>query len=349
MPYNSTIFLNINSLNSFHCDYSACVIAQAHKYKSTDIMKEHTQNMQLSDEVNLQEIFSALWKGKVLIVFITMLAAASAVFYALSLPNIYKSEVLLSPAEENEGGGLSGLASQFGGLASMAGINLGAKSSDKTGLSLEILKSRAFISEFVKKHDLKAKLMATENWDLSTNKLIFNLKIYEPKTKTWIREVNPPLKPEPSDLEVHEYFIENNLSINKDKDTGLVKVAIRHPSPFLAKDIVDKLILSLNEKMKKDDIKEALNSIKYLQDALQTTPLTEMKKVFYQLIEQQEQTKMLASVRDQYVLKTIDPAVVAEIKDSPRRSFICILGVLVGFVFSLFIVLVKYFFITKKN
>jgi uncharacterized protein involved in exopolysaccharide biosynthesis len=96
--------------------------------------------------------------------------------------------------------------------------------------------------------------------------------------------------------------------------------------------------------MKKDDIDEANKSIKYLHKGLNDTSLSEMKKVFYQLIEQQEQTKMLASVREQYVLKTIDPAVVSEIKESPKRALICILATLLGGALSLFIVFVRHFY-----
>ena len=45
--------------------------------------------MQLTDEVNLQEIFSAIWQGKLTIFIITALFSISGVLYALSLPNIY--------------------------------------------------------------------------------------------------------------------------------------------------------------------------------------------------------------------------------------------------------------------
>jgi len=305
--------------------------------------KNTLKKMTLSDEVNLQEMFSVIWRGKLTIITITFLFAVIGVFYALSLPNIYKSEVLLAPAEESQGG-MSGLASQFGGLASIAGVNLGGKGSDKTGLSLEILKSRAFVTSFVNEHNLKPIIMAAESWDLSKNELLYNKDLYDSNSETWSRKVKPPLNPEPSNLEVHEYFVNNNLLINQDADTGLVTVGVKHLSPYIAKEIVEKLITSLNGKMKKDDIKESAESIKYLRKALNSTPLGEMKKVFYQLIEQQEQTKMLASVREQYVLKTIDPPVVAEIKDSPGRALICVIAVLIGFILSTLLVLARYFF-----
>ena len=94
--------------------------------------------MQVDDEIDLKELFSAIWQGKWVIIVTTFIAAVIAVFYALSLPNIYKSEVLLAPAEENQGGGMSALASQFGGLAAIAGVNLSGGGADKTTLALEV-------------------------------------------------------------------------------------------------------------------------------------------------------------------------------------------------------------------
>ena len=81
------------------------------------------QNAHPDDEIDLKELFMVLWSGKWLISVITAVAAASSVVVALSLPNIYVASALLAPAESN-GGGLSGLMKQYGGLASLAGVAL---------------------------------------------------------------------------------------------------------------------------------------------------------------------------------------------------------------------------------
>ena len=81
------------------------------------------QNNIADDEIDLRELFAVIWQGKWLIIAITALFAVASVVYAISQPNIYKSEALLAPAEQEGGGGLSALAGQFGGLASLAGVN----------------------------------------------------------------------------------------------------------------------------------------------------------------------------------------------------------------------------------
>ena len=87
---------------------------------------ETLQNTEtFDDEIDLRELFTVLWNGKGLITLITGFAAVCAVLYALWLPNIYESKALLAPKDESGAGGLAGLARQYGGLASLAGINIG--------------------------------------------------------------------------------------------------------------------------------------------------------------------------------------------------------------------------------
>ncbi|TMP45677.1 LPS O-antigen length regulator [Pseudoalteromonas citrea] len=307
--------------------------------KESDIVKSH--------EVDLTEILRALWQGKVWIVLLSAVFSIGGVFYALSLPNEYKATVILSPVEDTQGGMLGGLKSDLGGLAAMAGVNLGGGGSNKSALALQILKSRGFLNEFVEKYDLKATLMGTNGWDLSSNTLLYNEKVYDDKTGQWLREVAAPRTPEPSVQEVYEYILGKNLSVIEDKKKGLVWFSITHYSPYVAKDLVEKLVVEINARMQKDDIQQATTKIEYLKKTLAETTVADMHKIFYQLIEQQEQTKMLALTQSQYVFRTIDPAILPEIKDGPKRAFICIGFAFAGLVLSFGFVLFRYFVMPK--
>ncbi|MEP7938329.1 Wzz/FepE/Etk N-terminal domain-containing protein, partial [Vibrio parahaemolyticus] len=52
------------------------------------------------DEIDLRELFKALWKGKWIIIATTFIFAIGSVLYALSLPNIYKVHELDNPKEQ---------------------------------------------------------------------------------------------------------------------------------------------------------------------------------------------------------------------------------------------------------
>ena len=122
------------------------------------LLLQNTQKQ--DDEIDLAELWRAIWAGKFTIIIISMIFAVASVFFALSKPDIYKASAILAPA--SSGGGMGALAG-LGGLASMAGINLGGGGVDKTALALEIIKYRSFVENFINKHDLLVPLMASNS------------------------------------------------------------------------------------------------------------------------------------------------------------------------------------------
>nr|WP_081182285.1 Wzz/FepE/Etk N-terminal domain-containing protein [Colwellia sp. PAMC 21821] len=299
------------------------------------------------DEIDLAELWHAIWSGKLLIIIISALFAMSSIFYAINQPNIYKATTLLSPTSDQGGaGGLAKMAGQFGGLASLAGINLGGGGTDKTGLALEVLKSRFFLENFINQHNLLVPLMAVNNWDINTNTLIIDDEIYNAKTETWLGEVKAPKTPKPSSWQAFKAFKEI-LTISTDKENGMVTLTIEHYSPEVATRWLKWLVNDINATMREQDKVEAQNSIDYLTKKLKETQLADMQTVFYQLIEEQTKTIMLAEVSKEYVLKTIDPANAPEEKAKPKRALIVVLGTMLGGILSVLIVLIRYF--TKKG
>lgn len=329
----------MNDQSQFSPDSSALLQQQM-------LLNQMQQNQQQDDEIDLAELWRAIWSGKITIILISFIFAVSAIFFALSKPNVYKASAILAPASSEGGaGGLGALAGQFGGLASMAGINLGGGGGDKTALALEIIKSRSFVENFINKHDLLVPIMAAEKWDIASETLILNGELYDDTSKKWIREVKAPKKPEPSSWEAYKVF-SNLLSVSQDKTTSMVIIEIEYFSPVMAKQWVAWLIKDINKFMRDQDQEEAQSSIDYLTNQLDSIQVASMETVFYQLIEEQTKNMMLTKVKDEYVLKTIDPAQVPEEKSGPKRALIVVLGTMLGGILSVLIVLVRYF--TKK-
>ncbi|OOF20414.1 LPS O-antigen length regulator [Salinivibrio sp. IB574] len=313
-------------------------------------LKQHYQSppippMAADDEIDLRELFAALWQGKWLIIAVTFVFVVAGVGYSLHLPNIYKSEALLAPANEKSVGGLASMADQLGGLASLAGVNLGSNGGSETQIALATLKSRQFISEFVHANQLEVPLMAAEAWDQETGEWKIDSERYNPETKTWLKpegaRVNKPAAP--TDWELYKAF-SKFLSINEQKDNGLVTISFESESPIMAQHVTEKLVAAINARMKADKLQETNTNIAYLRQQLENTTLTQMQNVFYQLIEEQTKTLMLAEVQDEFVFKTVDPAIVPEEKAGPKRALICILATLLGGMLGVAIVLVRFAF-----
>ena len=305
-------------------------------------MNESQQN-QISaphdGEMDLRELFHVLWAGKWLIASITFSAAVIAVIVALMLPNIYRAEALLAPNDQKGAGGLSALATQFGGLASLAGIDLSSGSADETVLGLEVLKSIKFISEFIERHDILISLIAVKRWDAEAGQLIIDADDYDTAAKKWVRDVSPPKKTIPSLQEAYEEFTDI-LSVEQDKNTGFVTIAVEHYSPTVAKQWVDWLVDDLNSSSMLQDVAEAEQAIEYLNEQINSTSVANLQNVFFSLIEEQTRTVMLAQVSEEYLFRTLDPAVEKEKHASPKRALIAVLGLLggggIGVLFVLF-------------
>lgn len=300
------------------------------------------------DEIDLRELFSVIWQGKWLIIAITAVFAIGSVIFAIMQPNTYKSEALLAPASEEQGGGLSALASQFGGLASMAGINLGGGGGvDKTQMAIEVMKSRQFTSQFIQKHNILPDLMAAEKWNMGDNTIIYDEELYDLNSKKWVREVKAPFKPEPSMQEAYKKF-SKIISVSSAKDTGMVTVSVEHVSPGVAQRWVTWLVEDINKAMKDRDVTEAYRSSDFLNKQIAQTNVADIRSILYKLIEEQAKTIMFAEVRDEYVFKTIDPALVSEEKAGPKRALICVLGTMLGGMLAVMIVLIRHF-VKKKS
>ncbi|MBU2426211.1 MAG: LPS O-antigen length regulator [Gammaproteobacteria bacterium] len=291
-----------------------------------------------AEQINLVSIVKELWRFKWL-VFITMfITAAVAVYAALQMPNIYRTTTVLAPATEKKAG-LGGLGSQLGGLASLAGVSLsGAGGVDKTDLAVELLKSKQFLSRFIKDNQLLLPLMAAKGWDLQSSTFIFDNDIYDEKNKLWVRTVVPPRKPEPS-FDEAAAVLSALMEISKDKVTGMVKLSFEHLSPELVQLWVQQLVVEVNQTIRHRDMQEAQSSLNYLSKQLQDTKVAEIRSSLAQLIEEQTKTLMLANIREDYVLKVVDPAFLPDEKIKPRRSLVVLMSM---FGMALFLMIIGY-------
>ena len=302
------------------------------------------QTYRPDDEIDLRELFATLWRGKWIIVLITVIFAAVGVLYALSKPNIYQASILLAPSQDEGDPHISG---QLGGLASLAGINIGGGGANQTIMAKEVLQSRAFLTDFIHRHNLTVPLMATKEWNMEREEWTINEEVYNRETQKWLADENgKSLKP--TDWDLVKTFKEH-LSISSNDETGMISLNIKSQSPPVAKEWAEKLVRDINEHMREEDVKEAEARIAYLEKKLSETNIAGMQQVFYQLIESETRTVMLASAQQEYVFKTVDPAVVPQEKSEPKQALIAIIAAMLGCMLGVFTVFVLAFVWPNKE
>ena len=297
------------------------------------------------DEIDLRQLFATLWAGKWLVIAFTALFAAGGVAFALMKPNIYQASVLVAPA--NEEGGVKGLSGQLGGLASLAGINLGGGGSNQTVIAKEVLQSRAFLTDFIRRHQLAVPLKAVEGWNKEKQQWQYNREVYNPETQEWLKD-DKGASFAPTDWDLVKAFKGNHLSVSESKDTGMLTISIKSLSPAAARDWAGLLVADINEHMRKEDVGTSEARIAYLEGKLRETSIAGMQQVFYQLIESETRTVMLANAQPEYVFKTVDPAVAPQEKSEPKRALIVVLAVMLGGMLGVFVVFVRTFIKSDK-
>jgi uncharacterized protein involved in exopolysaccharide biosynthesis len=271
-----------------------------------------------------------------------------SVIYALSLPDQYKASAVVAPTNSG-GSSLGALAGQLGGLASFAGINVGAGESNETLEAIEIMQSWGFVEEFIQTNNLQVAVYAAVGWEKSTNSLRLDTGLYDIEAKHWLlKSDSGDGRRPPTSWELYKEF-QQSVTVSEDKKSGLVSISIEYYSPEIAKQWVDLFIYSINNYMRARRLDQVNRNIEYLKAQIEKTAIAEMREVFYQLVEEQTKSKMLAEASPEYVFITVSRAMIPEETFAPKRALICILGTLLGGMLSVLLVLVTHYSRVSKS
>ena len=125
------------------------------------------------------------------------------------------------------------------------------------------------------------------------------------------------------------------MNISKDKRTGFITLNITHISPEFSRYLSQLIINEANNIVRERDLENANKALEYLNKELEGTQQSSIKDSMNEIIKSQLEKKMLAFVRNDYLLETIDQPFLPEKKSSPGRSLIVIFSTTLGFFISL--------------
>ena len=308
-------------------------------------MNDFIKKIEFDDQLDLRKFLAVFWLNKKFITIFTTFVAVVSIIYSLTLTNIYTSQTLITPTSSSS----SSLLSQYSGLASMAGINLPQGGGEnQLDVALKLIKSKKLLGRLMLYESFLPDLLAAKRWDTHTNAVIYDGSLYNKKNNKWVRKISLPFKQIPSSQEALGVFSEL-VSISHDKRTQLITLDVSHLSPVVAQQWSLWIIKEINAILANMQISQSQASIDYLNSQIKITPYSELRTMFYQLIQESTKSMMLAEVNPEYVLTTIDPPVIPEIKTQPNRVLIVLFGTLLGGMLSVAVILVRKFGYNKDN
>ena len=285
-----------------------------------------------ADEINVFDLWKKVWVRKKFVVGVSLLAATLMGVLSFLISPVYTASVLMQPVSNEESGGLQAkLASQIGGLASIGGLSLGGDTSVEE--SIATIKSRVFTATFIKENNLLP-ILFEDDWDneLQAFKKPHWLRVEVARLKARFqgKEFDESQLGKPSSWKAFKVFDELR-NVGRSKKEGLVTLSVTMKDPALAAEWANAMVALVNRQLRLRDAVEAQKSIAYLNKEIEKTNLVNLRETLYHLIEEQTQIAMLTNVREDYVFKVIDPAVVPEEKSAPNR----VLLVMVMFILAM--------------
>ena len=287
----------------------------------------------LEDEIDIPYLIQSIWKGKKIVLTLTIIFSILSVSYSLYLPNIYQSTALLSPVGERTSNMES---SGIGGLANLAGISLSSQTNSNSAKALKKIRTLSFFEDNVLPNIYLPDLVAVDSWDSENNRVLYNNK-YDSELGI--------LLDTPSTQKSFKTFM-RQVSFDEDS-SGFITISVKHHSPYVAKEWTELIVNQLNQFFRTQDKLEAQASMDFLNIQIAQTSYTEIKEIIAQLLQQNIQQLTLIEASDFYVFSYLDPPIVEEDKVEPKRASISILGAVLGFMLGLLIVLLPDFFRTK--
>jgi uncharacterized protein involved in exopolysaccharide biosynthesis len=266
-----------------------------------------------SNEASAEELLRVVrlrWKMLLVLVLAPTLAA---VVLAVVSPRRYEAEVVALPrGSQDRSGLLNSLGGSLGGLAAIAGLNIGDGA--QRAEAVQMLQSRILARNFIHDNNLLPELFAAD-WDKGRQR--------------WRK------RPHTMNDAV-QYFDRRIRSVIEDRRTGLVSVRITWRDPVQAAAWANELIRRANAELRRRAVMRAQGSIDYLKREARNADTVEIQQTLYRLMEDQYKTLLLANVSDDYAFSIIDPAVAADPEQyvSPRMSLYVAAGLFLGLLLS---------------
>ena len=306
-----------------------------------------SQNNELNDEIDLRDLFFKLWRGKIYIIVISMIAVFLASFHLQSAERKYSVEYNLKPVGETKN---SPSYSGLDGFASLAGIQLPASSNNDFNIFKELITTQEVSEIIFENKEIISDVFRSE-WDETLNNYsrppkskIQSFVSDAKKLLTGNKEVNY-MPPNPRRLAI---FINNNIYIDENKDTGFLKLTSETSKPELILSLIIEATKASDKIMRQRYIDFSTEPLAFYKDKLRTARSREHREALAELISKEEQKLMFASKGKYFIAEPYINPTISLHPTAPKPKLILALSLILGLFLGAALVLVRHA-IKKEN
>ena len=313
---------------------------------------ENSKQVNGEEEISLLDLIAVIWRYKVMIICITVFAMIAVLTMSVIslvlppeksfLPNEYTPYAQMLINDKNESGGLSSMlnSSGLGGLASLAGIDVGGGSVSNSALAGYLVKSNSLLDAVIERFNLVERYKIDKYPKAETRKALMENLVSSMDEETGVftvsfTDIDPVFAQEVVNFTVdflEKRFLEMGLDKNQLSKTNL-------------EDNIENsycTILDLQKRIQEieysvSNVYSSVNTPSIMLDtALLKMELTVQEQVYAQLKAQYEALKVTMA-SEQPVFQILEYAEVPDKKSGPSRGMLCIVVTFAAGFFSVFL------------
>lgn len=304
-------------------------------------MSVDKHNGQADEEIDLKQLALSLWQGRKLVATCVAAAVFLSAAYLWVAERTYTVTYTFQPATtEDAGPGFGGL----GGLASLAGVSLPKAGSSDFQTFQALLQSEETASELMKREDLIRRVFASE-WDEEAEKFTAPVpsirRAFAGTLKLALTGDSPPAYTPPNAPRLVEY-LRDAFSMSEDRETGFLKLSSETSEPTLVMGIMTATTAATDKIIRDRFIAQGHEALDFYKTKIVSARSREHREALAQLIVQEEQKLMLATVGEHFVAKPLTNPSVSLRPTSPKASLFLALALIIGaFVGTAFVLINK--------
>jgi hypothetical protein len=298
------------------------------------------QNNELNDESDMKDLIFILWGGKISIILVSIISVFLTSFYLQYAERKYTVGYNLKPVGETKS---SPSLSGFNGLASIAGFQLPTSKNYDLNIFKELITSTEVSEILFENKKIIRDIFRTE-WDETLNNFSRPPKS---KSKIFISDVKRLLTgnieldympPNPKRLAI---FINQNIRINTDKETGFLEFTSETSKPKLMLSLIIEATKISDRIMRQRYIDFSIEPLAFYKEKLGSARSREHREALAELISKEEQKLMFASRGKYFIAEPYINPTISLHPTAPKPKLILALSIVLGLFFGATLVLMR--------
>lgn len=283
-----------------------------------------SEELHISKEVTLKDVFLVVWESKILIASLTSLAALISIVWALSSEPIYRSVAILEYNGKSENNtSLDGFAGSLGGIAQsfLNTTNREVSLMFSQEEAVAYLQSREVIVDFFHKYDV-AQTLYPEIWN--------------DETKEWLDPENVEI----TDWKLYNNFLRDFFQIKVDQVSKLIYLTITMGDPVITEKWNRGLIDVVNAKGRDYYNSRMDKRIYEAEKILKNSSEIVLSDQSAKFIETLKREQLNENTKPDFLFSYVDEPVVPVQRFAPNRTYMVLMGTFSGGVLSVIIAFV---------